>query len=798
MRLLCILAALVLAADCANTKQRRFGPAARHTTETPADIAAFQAQSASASSLGLPDVAVAYAAHKGFSVAVTGTVQSPHLDLTHVHLVQTFDGVEIVNAVANANIRTSSSAIHSFTSDFYSGKETDFELIRRHQATNLLDPLPALDAFFDELGLAAPSSAGAAVSKHPQGLLGKRAFPPAEALPGQRPFRRTPDFEIILPSSAVMSAFGPSAAPSGPIAVPATLKYLRTDLNELVPVWDFEVDLGNNYYNAHVDARADKTSKHKRTLALVDWVSENYFDAEAPKNNDEGEIVYERIVERVSYRGKDAKQKLHGKFKKGKKGDKVELYQKQKVKHHHHEKQAAFVMDDAVSEEKDESSLIQGVYNVYPLGTNDPLEGDRNLVKGPLSLVASPNGWHWCSGNKKQCPHGNYTVTVGNNVFAQENLDGSYNGWENKKRPDGTAKLIFDTPVDLTQDPETYVDAAVINLFYWNNAVHDLFYVYGFDEVSGNFQDSNLGRGGLGGDSVIANAQDGSGHNNANFATPPDGSHGRMRMYVWDVTTPWRDGDFEGGIIMHEYAHGISTRLTGGPANSGCLGFGEAGGMGEGWGDFFSTALRMPSDASRDIEFGMGDYANGGKGIRRFKYSTNNETNPSVYSFVQKPAYWGVHAKGEVWAEILYEVYWNFVDTHGFNADWFDSPLSHAGDALLQQSQSNTYQEFSTGRTRTRKSVTWPTATKNSLPKSNDPYPLGGNVLILQLVVDGLKLQPCSPSFVDARDAIITAEDLLTGGKNKCLIWKGFAKRGLGVGAISGGFDSFKLPKECL
>ncbi|KAJ3407328.1 Fungalysin/Thermolysin Extracellular metalloproteinase 5 [Chytriomyces hyalinus] len=792
MRLLCILASLVLAADCANTKQRTFGPAARHTSETPKDIAAFQTQSASVSSLNLQDAAVAFAAHKGFSVAVTGTVSSPHLGLTHVHLVQTLDGVEIVNAVANANVRTSSGAIHSFTSDFYSSKEADLELIRRHEAGQLLDPLPALDAFFNELGLVPPSTAGASVSKHPQGLLGKRDFPPSAALPGQRPFRRTPDFEITLPSLAGVSAVGLSAPHSGPIAVPATLKYLRTDSNELVPVWDFEVDLGNNYYNAHVDARAGKKSS-KRTLSLVDWVSENYFEAEAPKGDDEGEIIYERIVERVSYRGKDAKRKLHGKFKKGKKGDKVELYQKQKNKH-----QAAMVVDDTDSEENNESSSIHGVYNVYPLGTNDPLEGDRNLVKGPLSLVASPNGWHWCSGGKKQCPYGNHTVTIGNNVYAQENLDGSYNGWENKTRPDGTAKLIFDTPVDLSQDPETYVDAAVINLFYWNNAIHDLFYVYGFDEVSGNFQDSNLERGGLGGDSVIANAQDGSGHNNANFATPPDGSHGRMRMYVWDVTTPWRDGDFEGGIIMHEYAHGISTRLTGGPANSGCLGFGESGGMGEGWGDFFATALRMPNDASRDIEFGMGDYANGGKGIRRFKYSTNNETNPSVYSFVQKPAYWGVHAKGEVWAEILYEVYWNFVDTHGFNADWFDSPLSHAGDNLLQHASGNTYQEFSTGRTRTRKSVTWPDATKNSLPKSDDPYPLGGNVLILQLVVDGLKLQPCNPSFVDARDAIITAEELLTGGKNKCLIWKGFAKRGLGVGAISGGFDSFKLPQECM
>jgi extracellular elastinolytic metalloproteinase len=53
------------------------------------------------------------------------------------------------------------------------------------------------------------------------------------------------------------------------------------------------------------------------------------------------------------------------------------------------------------------------------------------------------------------------------------------------------------------------------------------------------------------------------------------------RMYIWTETDPSRDGDLEAGIVIHEYAHGISTRLTGGPRNSGCLGWGEAGGMGE-------------------------------------------------------------------------------------------------------------------------------------------------------------------------------------------------------------------------
>ena len=80
---------------------------------------------------------------------------------------------------------------------------------------------------------------------------------------------------------------------------------------------------------------------------------------------------------------------------------------------------------------------------------------------------------------------------------------------------------------------------------------------------------------------------------------------------------PMRDGDLESGIVIHEYAHGISIRLTGGPMNVGCLGWGESGGMGEGWGDFFATILRMTEKDTRKSIYGMGDYS-AGKGIRKY------------------------------------------------------------------------------------------------------------------------------------------------------------------------------------
>ena len=214
-------------------------------------------------------------------------------------------------------------------------------------------------------------------------------------------------------------------------------------------------------------------------------------------------------------------------------------------------------------------------YKVYPLGVNDPEDGKRKLVRHPEDAWASPKGWLDAEEKAPRSTHGN-------NVWAQANWEGKSNPrWKTMKRPKvNSANETFAYKLDLDEssDPHDYVNAATVNLFYWNNILHDLSYQYGFDEESGNFQDDNFDRGGLGNDAVLAMSQAGEGYNNANFATPPDGGRPRMNMYIWDLTNPHRDGDLDAGIITHEYTHGISTRLTGGPANSNCLWNGEAGG----------------------------------------------------------------------------------------------------------------------------------------------------------------------------------------------------------------------------
>ena len=64
--------------------------------------------------------------------------------------------------------------------------------------------------------------------------------------------------------------------------------------------------------------------------------------------------------------------------------------------------------------------------------------------------------------------------------------------------------------------------------------------------------------------------------------------------------------------------------------------------------------------------------------------------------------------------------------------------------------------------------------------------------------MDALFLTPPSPSFLDARDAILQA-DLATGGANQADIWQVFAGRGMGCSALSAGdtgtaTEAFDIP----
>jgi len=126
------------------------------------------------------------------------------------------------------------------------------------------------------------------------------------------------------------------------------------------------------------------------------------------------------------------------------------------------------------------------------------------------------------------------TSARGNNVHAYLDIGGTdgFNVGDISAEP--TSAQTFDYP--FIADPTDLNDqkAAVVNLFYMNNWLHDWFYDSGFDEAAGNAQIDNFGRGGSGGDILLAEGQDSSGRNNANMSTPSDGGEPRMQMFLYD------------------------------------------------------------------------------------------------------------------------------------------------------------------------------------------------------------------------------------------------------------------------
>lgn len=296
----------------------------------------------------------------------------------------------------------------------------------------------------------------------------------------------------------------------------------------------------------------------------------------------------------------------------------------------------------------------------------------------------------------------------------------------------------FSFPLDLNQAPTTEDNqkAAQANVFYWVNRYHDILYTFGFTETAGNFQTDNFTFGGSGNDAVQADVQDGSGTNNANFSTPPDGRAGRMQMYLWNSGAPQPlDGDFDQGIILHELTHGLSNRLIG---NGGGLGSMQSGGMGEGWSDYIGLALLRKEGDNLDGAYPVGQYSanNYTRGIRRYPYSTDKAINPLTFANIALSTQ--VHRVGEIWCLTLWEMRASLIKKLGYSEG---------------QRQS------------------------------------------IQLVVDGMKLSPGNPTFLDARDAILLADRVNNNGANQCLLWQAFAKRGLGFSASTLNGDD-GAPKE--
>lgn len=285
-----------------------------------------------------------------------------------------------------------------------------------------------------------------------------------------------------------------------------------------------------------------------------------------------------------------------------------------------------------------ESRTARDSYNIFP---DHPENSVQTVVSGPGSgNIESPAGWLFAGGQT--------TVNIsGNNANAYLDTDAN-----NAPDAGGTAVTDgnFTASVDLVQDPSIAVNKAVAaqNLFYLNNLIHDSLYRHGFTESAGNFQEDNFGRGGAGSDSVLAEAQDGSGTDNANFSTPTDGGNPRMQMFLWTQTSPRRDGDLDSDIVWHEYGHGLTWRMIGGMSGP------MSGAVGEGMSDVLAVLINN-NDVVAEYSF-----ADPG-GIRSAPYTNY----PRTYGDFTGSS---VHFDGEIYAASVWRL-WQLFQQNGVSGD---------------------------------------------------------------------------------------------------------------------------------
>jgi hypothetical protein len=351
----------------------------------------------------------------------------------------------------------------------------------------------------------------------------------------------------------------------------------------------------------------------------------------------------------------------------------------------------------------------------------------------------SPNGWI----------DDNAHTTVGNNVDAHTDRSGNNTA---DPRPDGGVARVFDFPYNETQDPAQWSNFAVVQMFWFANNYHDRLYSLGFNEAASNYQTLNFGRGGAAGDAVIADGQDGSGTNNANWnGTGNDGTSGRMQMFIFNGCTPARDGTVDGDIVYHELTHGLSIRLHGGITDN------VTRGMGEGWSDFYGICLNAEAGDDPQANYTVGPYAtkqflqatflsNYYFAIRRFPYSTNLNINPQTF------------------------------------ADTDDGQQSYPTNVPRSPIIDNTASEVH------NMGEVWCNTLMECRAALWTQFGFPGNARMMQLTTDGMKLHAAgNPSFLQSRDTIIQADNVDYAGVDRPALWTAFAKRGMGSAAAAPG-----------
>lgn len=455
-------------------------------------------------------------------------------------------------------------------------------------------------------------------------------------------------------------------------------------------------------------------------------------------------------------------------------------------------------------------------------------ESAQTLVSGPAPVSPagtnpSPNGWLTTSTTQR-------TINIaGNNVRAY--LDAVSN---NSPDTGGTtvSNGSFTTVHSRTTAPSTTANRAVAvqNLFYLNNRIHDILYVAGFVESEGNFQNSNFSRGGAGNDAVNAEAQDGGGLDNANFATPSDGLRPRMQMYLW--TGKPSHQVVVGSSIYAAGGAGFGPALTttgstavlavGSPAD-GCAAMASVTGkiaiVDRGTCDFVTKVKNAQNAGATGVI--VVNHASGGDSVMTMGGTDSTITIPSVFvgitsgtsikaaagssSTIRKSTPTPLQRDGDLDSDIVYHEY-------GHGLTWrmigsMSGPMSGAigegmGDVLaIVLNGDDRVGEYSSSDAKGIRSAPYQSypRTYGSVTgasgvhfdgevyaaigwKLRELYLAAGltETQLLRDMVQGMRFTPAAPNYQQMRDGILAATTT-----NDCKVWTAFAQFGVGQGASS-------------
>lgn len=302
--------------------------------------------------------------------------------------------------------------------------------------------------------------------------------------------------------------------------------------------------------------------------------------------------------------------------------------------------------------------------------------------------------------------------------------------------------------------------AKIVQAFYSANWLHDYFYDAGFNEVAGNAQQSNYGRGGQPCDPLLVHAGF-----LTTFAFPSvDSESPVLSIGLNPRSATLRDSSMDFSVLAHEWGHYLIGRLAGGTADEDGMGNLQGRSLHEGIADFVGILVNLDEGDDLEGAFAVGTYFNldyierrptlpaaeaaadaAYYGIRRYPYSLDVAKNPLTFRHLavppplERPFYnWKgrgpvlaeEHTAGEVFSQALFQCFGNVVAAH-------------------------------------------PGATFES-----------SRALMARYLVAGLIAFPDHPTFLDARNAVLTVVRLASPDVDYPACRAGFALRGMGAGAL--------------